>query len=97
MGVALDSIVSAGCIISGGRVVNSILSPGVRIHSYCEVSHCIIMANSRVHRHARLQRAIVGPGVTIPENTEIGFDPKAVKANGFHVTESGIVVVVNPD
>ena len=97
MGVALDSIVSAGCIISGGRVVNSILSPGVRIHSYCEVSNSIIMSNSQVHRHARLQRTIIGPNVTIPEKSSIGFDPEQDRASGYHVTDSGIVVVVNAD
>lgn len=97
MGVALDSIVAPGCIISGGRVIHSILSPGVRIHSYCEVNNSIIMANSTVNRYARLQRAIIGPGVNVPESTTIGFDLEEDRAHGHHVTESGIVVVVRQD
>lgn len=97
MGVALDSIVAPGCIISGGRVVHSILSSGVKIHSYCDISNSILMADSEVHRHARLHRTIVGPGVQIAENARIGFDTREDLANGHHVTDSGIVVVANPD
>ncbi len=93
MGVAIDSIVSHGCIISGGRVINSVLSPGVRINSYCEVEHSILLPLVSVGRHSRIRRAIIDRGVQLPERTEIGFDPEADRANGFVVTESGIVVV----
>lgn len=93
MGVALDSIVSAGCIISGGRVVRSVLSPGVRVNSYCQVLDSILMPNVEVGRYSRIQRGIIDTGVNIPESTVIGFDPAEDRKNGYHITGSGIVVV----
>ncbi|MEO7652184.1 MAG: glucose-1-phosphate adenylyltransferase [Bryobacteraceae bacterium] len=93
MGVALDSMVSAGCIISGARVVRSVLSPGVRVNSYCEVAYSILMPNVEIGRYSRIRRAIIDSGVEVPESTSIGFDLEADRAAGHHVTESGIVVV----
>jgi len=92
MGVALDSIVCAGCIISGGRVVRSILSAGVRVKSYCEVEYSILMPNVEIGRYSRVRRAIIGTGVKIPESSSIGFDAEADRAAGYFVTDSGIVV-----
>jgi glucose-1-phosphate adenylyltransferase len=92
MGVAIDSIVCAGCIISGGRVVRSVLSPGVRVNSYCEVEYSILMPNVEIGRYSRLRRAIIGDSVKIPESSAIGFDHDADRAAGYTVTESGIVV-----
>ncbi len=96
MGIALDSIVSPGCIVSGGRVTNSILSPQVRINSYSEVDSSILFHNVNVGRHSRLRRCIVDRDVDIPENTEIGFNPEEDKARGYVVTETGITVVPSP-
>ncbi|MBI3665070.1 MAG: glucose-1-phosphate adenylyltransferase, partial [Acidobacteria bacterium] len=93
MGIAVDSIVSHGCIISGGRVLNSILSPGVRINSFSEVEHSILFPHVTVGRHSRIRRAIIDRGVQLPEYTEIGFDPEEDRKNGHVVTETGIVVV----
>lgn len=93
MGVALDSIVCNGCIVSGGRVVRSILSPGVRINSYCEVESSILMSNVKVGRYSRIRRAIIDSNAEIPENSVIGYDLDQDRANGYTVTESGIVVV----
>ncbi|MBI2679491.1 MAG: glucose-1-phosphate adenylyltransferase [Candidatus Solibacter usitatus] len=93
MGVAVDSIVSAGCIISGGRVMRSVLSPGVRVNSYCEVEYSILMPNVEIGRYSRVQRAIIDTGVKVPESSVIGFDPAEDRRNGHYVTESGIVVV----
>ena len=92
MGVALDSIVCAGCIISGGRVVRSVLSPGVRVNSYCEVEYSILMPKVEIGRYSRVRRAIIGDSVKIPESSSIGFDTDADRAAGYTVTESGIVV-----
>jgi glucose-1-phosphate adenylyltransferase len=92
MGVAVDSIVSAGCIISGGRVLHSVLSPGVRVNSYCEVEYSILMPQVEIGRNSRIRRAIVNTGVKIPDSTVIGFDAEADRASGHHVTEAGIVV-----
>jgi glucose-1-phosphate adenylyltransferase len=93
MGVAIDSIVSAGCIISGGRVMRSVLSPGVRVNSYCEVEYSILMPNVEIGRYSRVARAIIDTGVNVPESSVLGFDPAEDRRNGHYVTESGIVVV----
>ncbi len=95
MGVAIDSIVSSGCIVSGGRVMHSILSPGVRVNSYCELDECIVLSNAEIGRYSRIRRAIVDTGTKIPESSVIGFDPGDDLRNGHYLTESGIVVVSN--
>ena len=92
MGVALDSIVCAGCIVSGGRVVRSVLSPGVRVNSYCEVENSILMPRVEIGRNTRIRRAIICTGVKVPESSTIGFDSDADRAAGYTVTESGVVV-----
>ena len=69
MGVAVDSVVSAGSIVSGGRVVHSILSPGVRVNSYCEVEYSILMPGVEIGRYSRIRRAILNTGVKIPDST----------------------------
>jgi glucose-1-phosphate adenylyltransferase len=93
MGVAVDSIVSAGCIISGGRVLHSVLSPGVRVNSYCEVEYSILMPDVEVGRESRIRRAIINTGAKLPGRSNIGFDPEADRAKGWTVTDAGIVVV----
>ena len=93
MGVAIDSIVSAGSIVSGGRVSGSVLSPGVRVNSYCEIESSILMPNVEVGRYSRIQRAIIDSNVKLPESSVIGFDPRLDRANGHLVTAGGIVVV----
>lgn len=92
-GEALDSIVSGGCILSGGRVRKSVLSRGVRVHTGAVVEGCVIMDNCDIGRHAKVQRAILDKNVRIPANTEVGYDLAADRARGWHVTESGIVVI----
>ena len=91
-GEALDSIVSMGCIISGGSVRTSVLSPDVRINSYTEVDDSIIFSHVNVGRHCKIHRAIIDRDVHIPEGTVIGFDLESDKQNYF-VTESGITIV----
>jgi glucose-1-phosphate adenylyltransferase len=93
MGVAIDSIVSAGCIISGGRVQHSVLSPGVRVHSYSEVTHSILMPNVSVGRYSRVRKAILDHGVSLPRNSMVGFDAEADREKGYLITESGVTVV----
>jgi len=93
MGVAVDSIVSAGSTISGGRVLHSVLSPGVRVNSYCEVEYSILMPDVEVGRYSRIRRAILNTGVKLPESSTLGFDLEADRGKGHTVTEAGIVVV----
>jgi glucose-1-phosphate adenylyltransferase len=93
MGVAVDSIVSAGCIVSGGRVLHSILSPGVRVNSYCEVEYSILMPGAEIGRYSRIRRAIINTGFKVPDSSVIGFDAQSDRAVGYHVTECGITVV----
>jgi glucose-1-phosphate adenylyltransferase len=92
LGIALDSIVSHGCIVSGGRVQNSVLSPNVRINSYSEVHYSILMENVDIGRHSRIRKAIIDKDVIIAPNTEIGYDLEKDKKR-YHVTSSGIVVI----
>ncbi len=93
MGVGVNSMVCAGCIVSGGRVVNSVLSPGVRVNSHSEVESSILFRNVTVGRHSRIRRTIIDSRVQLPEHTEIGFDVEQERQKGHFVTESGIVVV----
>ena len=93
MGVALDSLISHGCIISGGRVVHSVLSPGVRVNSHCVVENCVLFPNVVVGRYSRIRRAIIDQNLRLPEHTEIGLDVEADIRAGHFVTESGLVVV----
>ena len=97
MGLALDSIVSHGCIVSGGRVVQSVLSPDVRVNSYSEVQGAILFSGVSVGRYSRVKRCIIDRDVSIPENTQIGYDLDEDRARGYTVTESGVVVVGRPD
>jgi glucose-1-phosphate adenylyltransferase len=92
MGVALDSIVCGGCIISGGRVQNSVLSPHVRVHDHADVRESVVMENVVIGEHAKIRRAIIDKDVIIPPKTEIGFDPAADRQR-FQVTDSGLVVI----
>lgn len=93
MGVGVNSLVCAGCIVSGGRVMNSILAPGVRVNSYSEIESSILFPNVNIGRHSRIRRAIVDSNLELPERTEVGFNLEADRAAGHFVTEGGIVVV----
>jgi glucose-1-phosphate adenylyltransferase len=92
LGIALDSIVAHGSIISGGRVQNSVLSPNVRVNSYSEVHDSILMENVDIGRHCRIRRAIIDKDVVIPPGTEIGYHLEEDRKR-YHVTSSGIVVI----
>lgn len=93
MGMALDSLVAEGCILSGGGINRCILFPRVRINSYAFVQDSILMHGVNVGRHCRIQRAIIDKSVNIPAKTEIGYDMDNDRKRGFTVTESGIVVI----
>jgi glucose-1-phosphate adenylyltransferase len=96
-GIALDSLVSQGCIVSGGRVERSILSPNVRINSWADVRESILLSNVSIGRHARVRRAIIDKGVHVPEGMQIGYDLELDRQRGFTITESGLVVIAKSD
>jgi glucose-1-phosphate adenylyltransferase len=93
MGVAFDSIVSPGCIISGGRVNRSVLAPFVRVNSYCDIDQSILLPRAMIGRYSRVRHAIIGEDVALPENGRVGFDAAEDRAKGYVITESGITVV----
>ena len=96
-GIALDSLVCQGAIISGGSVARSVLGPNVRINSYAQVEDSILFDGVEVGRRCRLSRVIIDKGVRIPPETEIGYDPAADAARGFTVTDSGLVVIAREE
>jgi glucose-1-phosphate adenylyltransferase len=91
-GRAMDSIVSPGCIVSGGRVRRSVLSPKVYVHSWAEVDDSVLMDGVEIGRHCRIRRAIIDKGVCIPPRSVIGYNLEEDRQR-FSVTESGIVVI----
>ncbi|XZE18929.1 glucose-1-phosphate adenylyltransferase [Pirellulaceae bacterium SH449] len=97
MGMALDSIVCSGTIISGGKVERSILSPRVRVNSYAQVSDSILFEGVEVGRNAIVRNAIIDKHVKIPAGMEIGVDPERDRARGFTVSPRGIVTVAKTE
>ncbi len=96
-GEAHDSMVCQGCIISGGHVRRSILSPNVRVNSYALVENSILFSTVDVGRHSRIRRAIVDKDVRIPPGTTIGYDLEHDRRRGFTVTEQGVVVIAKAE
>jgi glucose-1-phosphate adenylyltransferase len=93
-GMATQSIVSSGCIVSGSHIQRSILGPNVRVHSFCDLEDSIVMTNAVISRHARIRRAIVDRDVVVPKGAIVGFDP--VEDRRRHTVSDGGVVVVSP-
>ena len=91
-GMAVNSIVSQGCIVSGAVVRNSVISQDVRVNSYAEIDSSIIFTHVDIGRHCRIKRAIIDRDVHLPEGTVIGYDQNEDKRNYF-VTPSGLTVV----
>ncbi len=92
-GMALDSIVCQGSIVSGGQVERSLLGPDSRINSYTKIEDSILFEGVDVGRHAKIRRAIIDKGVHIPAGIEIGYDHELDRSRGFTVTESGVTVI----
>lgn len=93
VGMATNSMVSEGCIISGGSLSRCILAPKVRINSYSQVSESILMENVSIGRYCEIKRAIIDKNVTIPEKMKIGFNREEDEKKGFYVSQSGVTVV----
>jgi glucose-1-phosphate adenylyltransferase len=91
-GLALHSVISEGCIVSGGAIRNSVLGRSVTVHSYSLVEDSVIMDYAEIGRHAKVRRAIIDKNVFIPEGEEIGYDLERDRQR-FFVTDSGLVVI----
>jgi glucose-1-phosphate adenylyltransferase len=92
-GVSRDSIVSPGCVVSGGSIESSVLSPNVKVHQDGQVDHSVILSHTTIGRGAVIHRAILDKHVTVEEGAKVGVDPEADEARGFYISEGGVTVV----
>ena len=93
VGMATNSMVSEGCVISGGSISRCVLSPLVRINSFSNVTDSILMENVNVGRYSEIRKAIIDKNVEIPPYTKIGINPEEDRARGFVVSQGGVTVV----
>ena len=92
-GIAMDSLVCPGTIISGANVHRSIVGLNCRLSSFSSVEESILFSGVHIGRHAKIRRCILDSGAHVAPGMEIGFDPELDRARGFYVTENGITVV----
>ncbi|MBR5555440.1 glucose-1-phosphate adenylyltransferase [bacterium] len=93
VGMATNSMVSEGCVVSGGGLSKCVLSPRVRVNSYSQISESILMENVEIGRYSRIRRAIIDKNVHIPPHTRIGFSREEDEKRGFYVSPNGVTVV----
>jgi glucose-1-phosphate adenylyltransferase len=91
-GVAIDSLISGGCIISGAEVKRSLLFSSVHAHSWAKVEDSVILPGVDIGRHAVLKRCVIDKRCRIPEGMQIGVDGAADRQR-FHVSPGGVVLV----
>jgi len=94
-GMAVDSLISGGCLITGSTIRKSVLFSNVRVHSYSEVEDSVVLPDVTIERNCRLKKCVIDKGTIIPEGTVIGENPEEDKKR-FYVSEGG-VVLVTPD
>ena len=92
-GTATDSVVSPGCIISGGIIDDSVLSPNVRVQQNAQINQSVLLTGVKVGVGARIERAILDKNVVVPDGGEVGVDHEADRARGYTISEGGITVV----
>ena len=91
-GLAINTMVSGGCIVSGSNVSNSVLFSSVRVHSYCHIVQAVLLTNTTIGRGCRISKVVVDRGCTLPEGLVIGDDPE-LDARRFERTSNGVVLV----
>jgi glucose-1-phosphate adenylyltransferase len=91
-GMAVDSLVSGGCIISGSSVKGSLVFSNVRLHSFSSIEDSVILPDVVVNRHVKLRRCVVDKRCVLPEGFSAGFEAKQ-DSKRFHVTERGITLI----
>lgn len=92
-GIATDSMVSGGCVISGAQLDRSLLFSNVSVSSYTTIEDTVVLPDVDIGRHCTIRKAIIDRGCRIPEGTEVGVNPEEDRARGFRVTEKGVVLV----
>ena len=92
-GVSRDSIVSHGCVVKGGSIETSVISPNVQVHERATVDHSVILSHVTVGQNAVIHHAILDKHVVVPDGAQVGVDSEADEARGFYVSEGGITVV----
>lgn len=95
-GMAVDSMVSGGCVISGAKLRRSLLFSNVKVHSYSTIEETVVLPEVEIGRQCTIRRAIIDRGCSIPDGTTIGLDHEQDRKRGFRVTEQGITLVT-PD
>ena len=91
-GLAINTMVSGGCIVSGSNVSNSVLFSSVRVHSYCHIDQAVLLPDTTIGRGCRISKVVVDRGCTLPEGLVIGDDPE-LDARRFERTSNGVVLV----
>ncbi len=92
-GMALNSMISGGCIVSGARVSKSILFSNVHVEIHSEVEESVVLPDVRIGESCRIRKAIIDRGCMIPDGMVIGYDAEQDRSNGFRVTERGVVLI----
>jgi glucose-1-phosphate adenylyltransferase len=92
-GVSRESIVSPGCVVAGGSIETSVLSPNVQVADGAQVDHSVILSHTSIGQNAVIHRAILDKHVTVDDDAKVGLDPEADEARGFYISEGGITVV----
>ena len=93
VGMATNSMVSDGCVVSGAGLSRCVLSPKVKVNSYSQISESILMENVEIGRYSKIKRAIIDKNVVVPPNSRIGFNREEDERRGFHVSPGGVTVV----
>lgn len=91
-GMAVDSMLAGGCIVSGSGVRHSLLFSDVHVHSYSEIEDAVVFPNVEIGRRSTINKAVIDKGCVVPPGTQIGVDPEEDAAR-FHVSEGGVVLV----
>ena len=94
-GVAISSLVSGGCIISGAAISRSLIFTGVRAHSYSTIHEAVILPYVRIGRHARLRKVVIDAEVSIPDGLVVGEDP-VLDAKRFRRSDNGVTLITQP-
>ncbi len=91
-GMAVDSMVSGGCLISGAKIKDSLLFSNVKVNSYALLEEAVVLPDVDIGRHCRIKKVVIDKGVKIPAKTEIGYN-REEDAKRFYVSEGGVVLV----